>query len=211
VKVDLKAIRAKYGTTGYANFSNWQHDIHNLCDRVEALEAALKRLADTWDRLGPPTTATLSGRPTAIQQARALLAHQPPPSERPMHVGGSAATQDGIAGEMSVAACSNCGCSRPKVHFQGYGPSELGVCPECGTADDLCRKCARPPGDCRCCEPSDGYALCVNHQTPRDDCPMCSPTETREACATCGGSGQIWMTTGGAADCYDCGGSGRAR
>jgi hypothetical protein len=25
--------------------------------------------------------------------------------------------------------------------------------------------------------PGDGYALCVNHQTPRDDCPMCSPTE----------------------------------
>jgi chromosome segregation ATPase len=26
-------------------------------------------------------------------------------------------------------------------------------------------------------EPSAGYALCVNHQTPRDDCPMCLPSE----------------------------------
>jgi hypothetical protein len=157
VKLDLKAIRARLGDR-HALAVNLRDDGLALCDRVEELERALLRLADTWDRLGPPTTATLSGRPTAIQQARALLAHQPPPSERPMHVGGSAATQDGIADE-----------------------------------------------------PSDGYALCVNHQTPRDDCPMCSPTETREACATCGGSGQIWMTTGGAADCYDCGGSGRAR
>jgi hypothetical protein len=121
----------------------------------------------------------------------ALLAHQPPPSERPMHVGGSAATQDGIAGEMSVAACSNCGCSRPKVHFQGYGPSELGVCPECGTADDLCRKCARPPGDCRCCEPS----------------------ARPEVCETCnGGKGvnSAYGVIGVDVHCPDCGGTGRA-
>jgi len=54
--------------------------------------------------------------------------------------------------EASGAACANplCRSTRPRAHFQGYGPGELGVCPECGHADDLCRACAKPPDDCVC-------------------------------------------------------------